>query len=75
MCMNLILEIVDKVVTSKDESYGMKRKFEEFTVEAQTSIDEVALRISALKIQREYAEKIALGKALYKICQVHQKEK
>jgi hypothetical protein len=67
ICRDLVLEIVDKVVNPVEESSGVKQKHEEFTVETQATINEEALRISALKIQREYAEKIALGKALYKI--------
>ena len=35
--------------------------------DAQTTIDEKALEIAALKINKEYEEKVELGKALYKI--------
>ena len=34
---------------------------------AQTTIDEKALEIAALKINKEYEEEVKLGKALYKI--------
>ena len=40
---------------------------DEVECEAQTTIDEKALEIAALKINKEYEEKIELGKALYKI--------
>ena len=40
---------------------------DEVECEAQTTIDEKALEISALKINKEYEEKVELGKALYKI--------
>ena len=35
--------------------------------DAQTTIDEKALEIAALKINKKYEEKVELGKALYKI--------
>ena len=40
---------------------------DEVECEPHTSIDEKALERSALKINKEYEEKIELGKALYKI--------
>merc|ERR1712030_69144 len=40
---------------------------DEVECELQTTIDEKALERSALKINKEYEEKIELGKALYKI--------
>ena len=40
---------------------------DEVECEAQTTIDEKALEIAALKINKEYEEKVELGKALYKI--------
>ena len=40
---------------------------DEVECEPQTTIDEKALERSALKINKEYEEKIELGKALYKI--------
>ena len=58
---------VDKVVDPVEESSRVKQKREEVTGEVQATIDEETLEQSALKIQREYEEKIALGKALYKI--------
>ena len=67
MCRDLILEIVDKVVGPKELISGMKRKHEVVECEAQTTIDEEALEKSALKINKQYEEKIGLGKALYKI--------
>ena len=67
MCRNLLLEIVDKVVDPVEESSRVKQKHEEVTGEVQATIDEETLEQSALKIQREYEEKIALGKALYEI--------
>jgi hypothetical protein len=67
ICRDLPRKIVNEVVTSTEESSGMKRKYEEVTGEAQATIDKEALEQSALKIQREYEDKIALGKALYKI--------
>ena len=42
-------------------------KEDEVESKAQTTIDEKALEISALKINKKYEEKIELGKALYKI--------
>ena len=47
-----------KVHETNDGSKMMRR---------QTTIDEKALEISALKINKEYEEKVELGKALYKI--------
>ena len=35
--------------------------------DAQTTIDEKALEIAALKINKEFEEEVELGKALYKI--------
>ena len=67
ICRDLVLEIVDKIVTTKEESSGIKRKLEEVEYEAQTTFDEEALEKSALKINKQYEEKIGLGKALYKI--------
>ena len=67
ICRDLVLEIVDKIVTTKEESSGIKRKHEVVEREAQTTIDEEALEKSALKINKQYEEKIGLGKALYKI--------
>ena len=67
ICRDLVLEIVEKVVAPVEETSGIKRKHEEVEWEAQTTIDEKALEISALKINKEYEEKIELGKALYKI--------
>ena len=64
ICSDMVLEIADKVVSSTKESSGVKRKYEEVTSEAQATIDEEALEQSALKIQREFEEKTALGKAL-----------
>ena len=40
---------------------------DEVECEAQTTIDEKALEIAALKINKEYEEEVKLGKALYKI--------
>ena len=40
---------------------------DEVECEPQTTIDEKALEITALKINKEYEEKVELGKALYKI--------
>ena len=40
---------------------------DEVECELQTTIDEKALEIAALKINKEYEEKVELGKALYKI--------
>ena len=40
---------------------------DEVECETQTTIDEKALEITALKINKEYEEKVELGKALYKI--------
>ena len=40
---------------------------DEVECEPQTTIDEKALEITALKINKEYEEKIELGRALYKI--------
>ena len=40
---------------------------DEVECEPQTTIDEKALERSALKINKEYEEKVELGKALYKI--------
>ena len=67
ICRDLVLEIVDKIVKTKEESSGIKRKLEEVEYEAQTTFDEEALEKSALKINKQYEEKIGLGKALYKI--------
>ena len=67
ICRDLVLEIVDKVVTCKEEISGKKRKHEEVKCEAQTSIDKEALEKSAPKINKEYEDKIGLVKALYKI--------
>ena len=64
ICSDMVLEIADKVVSSTKESSGVKRKYEEVTTEAQATIDDEALEQSALKIQREFEEKTALGKAL-----------
>ena len=64
ICSDMVLEIADKVVSSTKESSGVKRKYEEDTSDAQATIDEEALEQSALKIQREFEEKTALGKAL-----------
>ena len=63
ICRDLVLEIVDKVVDPVEKSSGVKWKHEEFTVETQTSIDKEALRISALKINKQNEEKIELDKA------------
>ena len=49
ICRDLVLEIVDKIVTSKEESSGIKQKHEEVECEAQTTIDVEALEKSALK--------------------------
>ena len=67
MCRDLLLEVLNKVVDPKEELTRMKRKHEEAECEEQTTIDEKALEISALKINKEYEEKVELGKALYKI--------
>ena len=67
MCRDLLLEVLNKVVDPKEELTRMKRKHEEAECEEQTTIDEKALEISALKINKEYEAKIELGKALYKI--------
>ena len=40
---------------------------DEVECEAQTTIDEKALEIAALKMNKKYEEKVELGKALYKI--------
>ena len=40
---------------------------DEVECEPQTTIDEKALERTALKINKEYEEKVELGKALYKI--------
>ena len=49
------------------KSSGIKQKHEEVEYEAQTTFDEEALEKSALKINKQYEEKIGLGKALYEI--------
>merc|ERR1711947_26622 len=67
ICRDLVLEIVGKVVAPVEETSGIKRKPVEVECETQTTIDEKALEISALKINKEYEEKIELGNALYKI--------
>jgi hypothetical protein len=67
MCRDLVHEIVNNVFELEEESSGIKRKHEEVEFEARTTIDEEELRKSALKINKEYEEKIELGKALYKI--------
>ena len=64
ICRDLVLEIIDNIVTTKEESSGIKRKHEEVEYEAQTTFDEDALEKSALKINKQYEEKIGLGKAL-----------
>ena len=64
---DLVLKIVGKVVGPIEETSGIKRKHEEAECEEQTKIDKKALEISALKINKEYGEKIELGKALYEI--------
>ena len=51
-----------KVVALVEETSGIKRKHAEVECEAQTTIDK-----KALKINKEYEEKVELGKALYKI--------
>ena len=67
MCRDLVLDVVDKVVALEEESSGMKRKHEEVECEAKTTIDMEALRKSALKLNKEYEDKLELGKALYKL--------
>ena len=67
ICRDLVLEIVSKVVAPVEETSGIKRKHVEVECEAQTTIDEKALEIAALKINKEYEEEVKLGKALYKI--------
>ena len=67
ICRDLVLEIVSKVVAPVEETSGIKRKHVEVECEAQTTIDEKALEIAALKINKEYEEKVELGKALFKI--------
>ena len=52
ICRDLVLEIVDKIVTTKEESSGIKRKHEEVEYEAQTTFDGEALEKSALKINK-----------------------
>ena len=53
MCRDLVLEIVDKVVAPVEESSGIKRKHEVVEREAQITIDEEALKKSALKINKD----------------------
>ena len=67
MCRDLVHEIVNNVFEPQEECSRIKRKHEEVEFEATTTIDEEALRKSALKINKEYEEKIGLGKTLYKI--------
>ena len=67
MCRDLLLEVVNKVVDPKEESSGIKPKHKEVECEAQTTIDVEALEKSALKINKQYEEKIGLGKTLYEI--------
>ena len=52
-CRDLVLEIVDKVVAPVEESSGIKRKHEVVEREAQITIDEEALKKSALKINKD----------------------
>ena len=52
-CRDPVLEIVDKVVAPVEESSGIKRKHEVVEREAQITIDEEALKKSALKINKD----------------------
>ena len=52
-CRDLVLEIADKVVATVEESSGTKRKHEVVEREAQITIDEEALKKSALKINKD----------------------
>ena len=51
ICRDLVLEIVDKVIAPVEER--IKRKHEVVECEAQTTIDEEALKKSALKINKD----------------------
>ena len=61
ICRDLVLEIVVKVVAPVEETSGIKRKHVEVECKTQTTIDEKALEISALKINKEYEEIVLLS--------------